>query len=76
MIAFIERDQNPALFEIFKNYAESRGDAITGDVIGVKGEWAEFTVMGKPQRVYNIGFRASAPPTLINVKITKTEGTT
>jgi hypothetical protein len=76
MIAFIDRAENPVLFEIFKAYAESRGATIDGDVIAVKGEWAEFTVNGTPARIYNLGFRASAPPTLINLKITKPEGTT
>jgi hypothetical protein len=76
MIAFIEKAENPELFEIFKNYAESRGDMIDGDVIGIKGEWAEFRASGQLHRVYNIGFRASAPPTLVNLKITKPEGPT
>jgi hypothetical protein len=84
MIARVEQAENPELFEILKTYATSRGAAIDGDVIEVKGEWTEFTVMGKPHRVYNLGFRYHAAPedvmvnlsVIKNLTIIRPEGTT
>lgn len=83
--ARLSRDEHPALFEIFKNYAESRGAAIHGDVVVIKGEWSEFEVNGvSHQRVYNLGFQYRAQPddVAVDVSITKnltiirSEGTT
>jgi len=84
MIARIERGENPELFEILKTYATSRGAAIHGDVVEVKGEWSEFTVMGQPQRVFNLGFRYRTTPEDIpvnvsfvkNLTVIRSEGTT
>jgi len=84
MIARIKRAENPELFEILKTYANSRGAAIDGDELAITGEWAEFTVMGQPHRVFNLGFRYRAQPedAMVNINIVKnltvirSEGTT
>lgn len=84
MIAHVKRDENPELFEIFKNYAESRGAAIDGDELAITGEWAEFRANGQLHRVFQIGFRYRTPPedAMVNINIVKNltvirqEGTT
>jgi hypothetical protein len=73
MIASVSRAENPELFEILKTYATSRGAAIDGDVIEVKGEWTEITANGQPHRVYNLGFRYRVAPedVMVNLSVIK-----